>query len=77
MGIGTCLFFVQKWALRPAPPEVGLAVQRVKGKEKLVIEPQSHTASRAKLEPNLEAFINSAASTEGKCFPDHYSLSRY
>ncbi|KAJ7431902.1 hypothetical protein FB451DRAFT_1318337 [Mycena latifolia] len=63
-GIGTCMFFVQAWAYRPAPPEVGLAVQRVKGKEKLVIELQSHTASRAKLEPNLEAFINSGASPE-------------
>ncbi|KAJ7775042.1 P-loop containing nucleoside triphosphate hydrolase protein [Mycena metata] len=66
-GIGTCLFFVQKWAYRPTPPEVGLAVQRVKGKDKLAMEPQSHTTSRAKLEPNLEAFINSAASSEGQC----------
>lgn len=68
-GIGTCMFFVQPWAFRPAPPEVGLAVQRVKGKDKLVIELASHTASRAKLEPNLEAFINSGTSADGKCFP--------
>jgi superfamily II DNA helicase RecQ len=58
-GIGTCMFFVQPWAYRPAPPAVGLAVQRVEGKEKLDIELVSHTASRAKLEPNLEAFIDS------------------
>ncbi|KAJ7263905.1 P-loop containing nucleoside triphosphate hydrolase protein [Mycena rebaudengoi] len=45
-GIGTCLFFVQPWAFRPAPPEVGLAVQRVRGEDKLVIELKSHTTSR-------------------------------
>jgi superfamily II DNA/RNA helicase len=60
-GIRTCLLFVQKWAFRPAPPDVGLAVQRVKGKDKLVIEPQMHTTARGKLEPNLEAFINSSS----------------
>jgi hypothetical protein len=68
-GIGTCMFFVQPWAYRPAPPAVGLAVQRVKGEEKLVIELQSHTVSRGKLERNLEAFINSASSTECEYFP--------
>jgi superfamily II DNA/RNA helicase len=63
-GIGTCMFFAQSWAYRPAPPEVGLAVQRVKGKEKLVIEPQTHSTARAKLDPNLEGFVNSGASAE-------------
>ncbi|KAJ7722917.1 hypothetical protein B0H14DRAFT_3900365 [Mycena olivaceomarginata] len=68
-GIGTCLFSSKSGHSGLPPPDVGLAVQRVKGKEKLVIEPQTHTTSRGKLEPNLEAFINSATSTEGKCFP--------
>ncbi|KAF8184132.1 P-loop containing nucleoside triphosphate hydrolase protein [Mycena galopus ATCC 62051] len=63
-GIGTCLFFVQPWAYRPAPPEVGLAVHRLKGEDKIAIESQSQKASRGKLEPNLEAFINSGTSSE-------------
>jgi superfamily II DNA/RNA helicase len=67
-GIGTCMFFVQPWAYRPAPPEVGLAVQRLKGEDKIVIESQSQKASRGKLESNLEAFINSGASSEGTYF---------
>jgi hypothetical protein len=43
-------------------------VQRVRGEDKLVIELKSHTTSRAKLEQNLEEFINSGASPEGDCF---------
>ncbi|KAJ7728443.1 P-loop containing nucleoside triphosphate hydrolase protein [Mycena maculata] len=70
-GIGTCMFFVQTWAYRPAPPGVGLAVQRVKGKDKL----QSHTTSRGKLEANLEAFINSGASQEGTLLPHQISAT--
>lgn len=67
--------FVQKWAFRPVPPDVGLAVQRVKGKDRLVIELQTHTTARGKLELNVEAFINSAASTEGKCHPHHQKIA--
>ncbi|KAG6873198.1 hypothetical protein C0992_008954, partial [Termitomyces sp. T32_za158] len=47
------------------PPSVGAAVQRVKGKGKITLEPQTHTAQRARLEQNLEAFINLKA-LEGK-----------
>jgi superfamily II DNA helicase RecQ len=65
-GVGTCMVFVRPGAFRPAPPEVGLAVQRVRGEGKIVIEPVSHTTSRGKLEQNLEAFLNSASSTEGE-----------
>jgi superfamily II DNA helicase RecQ len=76
-GIGTCMFFVQKWAFRLVPPEVGIAVQRVKGQEKLVIEPQTHTMACAKLDSNLEAFINSRASTEGNSFPTSVNVQKY
>ncbi|KAJ7722837.1 P-loop containing nucleoside triphosphate hydrolase protein [Mycena metata] len=63
-GVGTCMVFVRSWAYRPAPPEVGLAVQRVRGQGKVLLEPVSHTTSRGKMERNLEAFINSALSTD-------------
>jgi hypothetical protein len=43
---------------RPAPPEVGAAVQRVKGKSKLKIEPKSRTLAHSNIEKSLEAFIN-------------------
>ncbi|KAJ7819693.1 hypothetical protein B0H14DRAFT_3472864 [Mycena olivaceomarginata] len=57
---------------------------RVKGEEKLVIELQSHTVWRRKLEQNLEAFINSASSIEscshvflGKVFRPETGLDVY
>jgi superfamily II DNA helicase RecQ len=65
-GVGTCMLFVRPWAFRPAPPEVRLAVQRVRGEGKVPLEPASHTMSRAKLEQNLEEFINSASSTDSE-----------
>jgi superfamily II DNA helicase RecQ len=56
--LGTCLLLVPPWAFRPAPPEVGAAVQHVKGKSKLKIEPKSRTLARSNIEKSLEAFIN-------------------
>ncbi|KAJ7145302.1 P-loop containing nucleoside triphosphate hydrolase protein [Mycena crocata] len=62
--IGTCILLVPSWAFRPAPaPDAGLAapaVQRLRGQSKVLLEPKSHTTSRSKIEPMLEAFINSS-----------------
>lgn len=71
--IGTCLLLVRKWAFRPAPLELGLAVQRLRGKDKEVLEPKTHTTSRSRIEPTLEAFINSGSATkrdERTCLSD-------
>ncbi|KAJ7233438.1 hypothetical protein C8J57DRAFT_1577611 [Mycena rebaudengoi] len=69
--LGTCIFLVPVWAFRPAPVEtgLGLAVQTLRGQPKLKIEPKTHTASRGRIERNLEAFINSASAGtfEGRC----------
>ncbi|KAJ7232271.1 hypothetical protein C8J57DRAFT_1533197 [Mycena rebaudengoi] len=69
--LGTCIFIVPLWAFRPAPVEtgLGLAVQTLRGQPKLKIEPKTHTASRGRIERNLEAFINSASAGtfEGRC----------
>ncbi|KAF8139259.1 P-loop containing nucleoside triphosphate hydrolase protein [Mycena galopus ATCC 62051] len=46
-GIGTCMFFAQPWAYRPAPPEVGLVVQRLKGKRSWV---SNHSPTRRREE---------------------------
>jgi superfamily II DNA helicase RecQ len=59
--LGTCLLLVPTWAFRPQPLTVGAAVQRVKGKEKAKLEPQTHTAQRSRLETSLEEFINLAS----------------
>ncbi|KAJ7053118.1 P-loop containing nucleoside triphosphate hydrolase protein [Mycena amicta] len=61
--LGMCLFLVQKWAFRPAPPDLGLAVQRVKGKKKKKLEPATHTQARERLDKALEAFVNSNTAT--------------
>ncbi|KAF7327159.1 p-loop containing nucleoside triphosphate hydrolase protein [Mycena kentingensis (nom. inval.)] len=39
--VGTCLLLVRKWAFRPPPPEVGAAVQRLKGMPKAKLEPKT------------------------------------
>ena len=59
--LGTCLLLVPKWAFRPAPPELGLAVQCVKGQPKIKVEPKWRASQCANLNSNLEAFINSAS----------------
>ena len=59
--LGTCLLLVPDWAFRPAPPELGLAVQRVKGQPKIKVEPKRRASQRANLNSNLEAFINSTS----------------
>jgi superfamily II DNA/RNA helicase len=65
--IGICLLLVRSWAFRPIPPGVGPAagpaVQRLRGQGKTQLEPKTHTTSRSKIEPTLEAFINSGLST--------------
>jgi hypothetical protein len=58
---GTCLMLVPDWAFRPAHPELGLAVQRVKGHPKIKVESKRHVAQRAALNANVEAFINSGS----------------
>ncbi|KAJ7670672.1 P-loop containing nucleoside triphosphate hydrolase protein [Mycena polygramma] len=70
--IGTCLLLVRSWAFRPIPSsEVasGAAVQRLCGQKKTQLEPQNHTTSRSKIEPTLEAFINSgsAVGKDNRC----------
>jgi superfamily II DNA helicase RecQ len=59
--LGTCLLLVPDWAFRPAPPELGLAVQRVKGRPKIKVESKRRTSQRANLNSNVEAFINSGS----------------
>ena len=58
-----CLLLVPDWAFRPAPPELGLAVQRVKGQTKIKVESKRRVAQRAALNTNVEAFINSGSET--------------
>ena len=58
---GTCLLLVPDWAFRPAPPELGLAVQRVKGHPKVKVESKRRAAQRAALNSNVEVFINSGS----------------
>ncbi|KAJ7259748.1 P-loop containing nucleoside triphosphate hydrolase protein [Mycena rebaudengoi] len=75
--LGTCIFLVPVWAFRPAPVEtgLGLAVQTLRGQPKHKIEPKTHTASRGRIERNLEAFINSAsAGTFEGCLTTYPSL---
>lgn len=59
--VGTCLLIVPDWAFRPSPPELGLAVQRVKGLPKIKVESKRRVAQRAALNSNVEAFINSGS----------------
>jgi superfamily II DNA helicase RecQ len=58
---GTCLLLVPDWAFRPAPPELGLAVQHVKGQPKVKVESKRWVAQRAALNSNVEVFINSGS----------------
>ncbi|KAF7965707.1 hypothetical protein HWV62_42207 [Athelia sp. TMB] len=55
---GICLLLVPPWAFRPAPPAVGLAVQRARGRAKVQLEPKWWTTQRNHLDSKVEAFIN-------------------
>lgn len=76
-GIGTCILFVQGWAIRPTPPAVGLAIQQLKGRAKIKVEPKSHTASRGKLDVHLEEFINSDTTESRKLLLNCLSPTQY
>jgi hypothetical protein len=52
---------VPDWAFRPAPPELGLAVQHVKGQLKVKVESKQWAAQCAALNSNVEVFINSGS----------------
>ncbi|KAG5643998.1 hypothetical protein DXG03_009288, partial [Asterophora parasitica] len=74
------LLLVPPWAFRPKPPAVGAAVQRVKGRVKLKVEPKTRTAQRERLEKSLEAFINSEGCLHklmSETFHPHTGLTTY
>ena len=54
---GTCLLLVPDWASIPAPPELGLAVQHVKGQPKVKVESKRQAAQRAALNSNVALLI--------------------
>ncbi|KAJ7710311.1 P-loop containing nucleoside triphosphate hydrolase protein [Mycena metata] len=77
--VGTCVLLVQTWAFRPALPVAGLvgaAIQRLRGEAKTQLEPKTHTASRSKIEPTLEAFINSGSGTGKSARCSHQIIAK-
>jgi superfamily II DNA helicase RecQ len=58
---GVCLLLVPKWAFRPEKPAVAAHVQHVQRVHQKGLETKADTLKRARLEPTLEAFINTGS----------------